>query len=177
MSAADPPTPSTPTPASERSQDTRELRHAMSRLPTGVSVVTASGDAGPAGLTVGAAASLSLEPPLMLACLDRGSRTLAFVERAGRFGLNVLAAGQADVARQFGSKAPHPEKWAGVEWSERHGIPIIDGVVIWAACELRDLHDGGDHVVATGTVIELAANDLDPLVFYRGEYMSLGEAP
>ena len=163
MSAADP--------------DALELRHAMSRLPTGVSVVTASGDSGPAGLTVGAAASLSLEPPLMLAALDRGSRTLGFVERAGRFGVNVLAAEQADLARQFASKAPHPEKWSGVEWGERHGIPVIEGVVVWAACELRDLHDGGDHVVATGAVLELAANDLDPLVFYRGEYMGLGDAP
>jgi flavin reductase (DIM6/NTAB) family NADH-FMN oxidoreductase RutF len=154
-----------------------EFRSAMARLPTGVSVVTAMGERGPAGLTVGAVASLSLEPPLMLACLDRASRTLAAVERTERFGVNVLAADQADLARSFGSKAPHPEKWAGASWTEHHGVPIINGVVIWVACGLRDLHDGGDHVVATGTVLELAANHADPLVFYRGEYMGLGEAP
>ncbi len=149
----------------------------MSRLPTGVSVISAAGESGPAGLTVGAVASLSLDPPLMLACLDRGSRTLAAVERARRFGINVLAGDQAELARAFATKAPHPEKWAAAAWRERSGVPIIDGVAVWAACELRDLHDGGDHVVATGTVLDLAANDLDPLVFYRGEYMSLGEAP
>jgi 3-hydroxy-9,10-secoandrosta-1,3,5(10)-triene-9,17-dione monooxygenase reductase component len=149
----------------------------MSRLPTGVSVVTAMGESGPAGLTVGAVASLSLEPPLMLACLDRGSRTLTAVRRAGRFGVNVLAADQPELARSFATKAPHPEKWGPASWTERNGVPILDGVVVWAACELRDLHDGGDHVVATGAVLELAENDLDPLVFYRGEYMSLGEAP
>jgi flavin reductase (DIM6/NTAB) family NADH-FMN oxidoreductase RutF len=165
------------TPASGRTFEDSEFRRAMSRLPTGVSVVTALAESGPAGLTVGAVASLSLEPPLMLACLDRGSRTLGAVERTRRFGVNVLAADQAELARSFGSKAPHPEKWAPATWTERSGVPIIDGVVVWAACELRDLHDGGDHVVATGTVLDLAANDLDPLVFYRGEYMSLGEAP
>jgi 3-hydroxy-9,10-secoandrosta-1,3,5(10)-triene-9,17-dione monooxygenase reductase component len=173
MSASEQPAHTPP----DSTLDAIDFRNAMSRLPTGVSVVTAAGDAGPAGLTVGAVASLSLEPALMLACLDRGSRTLAAVERTGRFGVNVLAAHQADLARSFASKAPHPEKWAPASWEEHSGVPIIDGVVIWAACGLRDLHDGGDHVVATGTVLELAANDLDPLVFYRGEYMSLGEAP
>jgi flavin reductase (DIM6/NTAB) family NADH-FMN oxidoreductase RutF len=68
------------------------LRAAMSRFPTGVTVVTAIGPAGPAGATANAVVSLSLEPPLMLACLDLGSRTLVAVEHAGRFGINVLAA-------------------------------------------------------------------------------------
>src|SRR5215208_3582782 len=94
------------------------LRDAMARFPSGVTVVTAIGAAGPAGATANAVVSLSLEPPMMLACLDRGSRTLISVRAQGRFGVNALAAGQADLARRFSGKDPEPEKWQGVGWSE-----------------------------------------------------------
>jgi 3-hydroxy-9,10-secoandrosta-1,3,5(10)-triene-9,17-dione monooxygenase reductase component len=154
--------------------DAAALRDAMSRFPTGVTVVAAAGPGGPAGATANAVASLSLEPPLILACLDLGSRTLVAVEHAGLFGVNVLAADQAELARRFSTKDPHPEKWDGVAWSERAGSPMIDGVLTWLACEVRDLHNGGDHVIATGHVIDLEAADAQPLVFHRGEYRPLG---
>lgn len=153
--------------------DAAALRDAMSRFPTGVTVVTASGPAGPAGATANAVASLSLEPPLLLACLDLGSRTLVAVEHARIFGVNVLAADQGALARRFSTKDPHPEKWDGVAWSERAGAPVIDGVLMWLACEVRDLHDGGDHVIATGHVLDLSARDAEPLIFHRGEYRPL----
>ncbi|OLE38369.1 MAG: hypothetical protein AUG48_01970 [Actinobacteria bacterium 13_1_20CM_3_68_9] len=149
------------------------LRAAMSRFPTGVTVVTATGPAGPAGATANAVASLSLEPPLMLACLDLGSRTLVAVEHVGVFGINVLAADQAGLARRFSTKDPHPEKWDGVAWDERAGTPKIKGTLIWLACELRDVHDGGDHVIVTGRVLELDAGDGEPLLFHGGEYRGL----
>jgi flavin reductase (DIM6/NTAB) family NADH-FMN oxidoreductase RutF len=150
-----------------------DLRAAMSRFPTGVTVVTAMGPFGPAGATVNAVASLSLEPPMMLACLDLGSRTLVAVEHARRFGINVLAGNQADLARRFSTKDPHPEKWGGVAWEEKSGTPRIDGTLIWLACELRDVHDGGDHAITTGRVIDLAASGGEPLIFHQGEYRPL----
>jgi 3-hydroxy-9,10-secoandrosta-1,3,5(10)-triene-9,17-dione monooxygenase reductase component len=153
--------------------DSADLRAAMSGFPTGVTVVTASGPAGPAGATANAVASLSLEPPLVLACLDLGSRTLVAVEHAGRFGVNVLAAGQAPLARRFSSKDPHPEKWDGVAWREEAGSPRIDSALIWLGCELRDVHDGGDHVIATGRVLALDATEGEPLLFHRGRYRPL----
>jgi flavin reductase (DIM6/NTAB) family NADH-FMN oxidoreductase RutF len=153
------------------------LRRAMARMPTAVTVVTAVGPQGPSGLTANAVLSLSLDPPLMLAALDRGSRTLRSVEQAGRFGVNVLAAGQAEVARAFSTKLEMQQKWEGIAWSERDGIPALDGVVVWVACELRDVLSGGDHVIVTGAVLDVAAAHGDPLVFYEGEYMALGEAP
>jgi len=152
------------------------LRAAMSRLPTGVTVVTAIGPGGPAGATANAVASVSLEPPMMLACLDLGSRTLVAVEHARVFGINVLAADQAELARRFSTKEPHPEKWDGVAWEERAGTPRIDGTLIWLACELRDVHDGGDHTIATGRVLELELGDGEPLVFYGGDYRGIGQA-
>ena len=146
------------------------LREAMSRFPTGVTVVTAIGPDGPAGATANAVASLSLEPPLMLAALDLGSRTLVAVDHARTFGINVLAGGQADIARRFSTKDPHPEKWDGVGWSERGGAPRIEGAVIWVGCELGDIHAGGDHVVVTGLVTEVEAGEGEPLLFLEGEY-------
>ena len=149
------------------------LRTAMSRFPTGVTVVTATGPAGPAGATANAVASLSLEPPLMLACLDLGSRTLVAVEQTRLFAINVLAADQAALARRFSTKHPHPQKWEGVAFEERAGTPKIDGALIWLACELDAVHDGGDHAIATGRVLELEAADGEPLLFYEGEYQCL----
>lgn len=153
------------------------FRTAIGNMPTGVTVVTAPGAEGPSGLTANAVSSLSLDPPLMLACLDRGSRTLRAVEAAGRFGVNVLAADQADLARGFATKREMPEKWEGVAWSERTGIPALAGAVVWVACELRDVLSGGDHVIVTGFVLEAASSNADPLVFFRGAYLGLGEAP
>lgn len=166
-----------PAPDGAAAIDSGAFRRAVGHLPTGVTVVTAPGADGPSGLTANAVSSLSLDPPLMLACLDRGSRTLRAVEAAGRFGVNVLAAGQADLARAFATKREMHEKWNGVAWSERAGVPALEGIVVWVACELRDVLAGGDHVIVTGSVLEAAATDANPLVFFRGDYMGLGEAP
>jgi len=150
------------------------LRDAMSRFPTGVTVVSSVGPGGPAGATANAVASLSLEPPMMLACLDLGSRTLVAVEHARLFGVNFLRGDQADLAHRFSTKDPHPEKWDGVAWRERAGTPMIDDALMWLACELRDIHDGGDHAIVTGRVLELEANGAGiPLVFFDGEYRPL----
>src|SRR3982751_1925511 len=113
--------------------DPARFRAAMAMLPTGVTVVSAAGPEGPAGATANAVCSLSIEPMLMLACLDRGSRTLLAVEGANHFGIGVLHAGQEPIARAFATKAPVAEKWNGVAWSERNGIPAVEGSLAWIA--------------------------------------------
>ncbi len=142
----------------------------MATLPTSVTIVTASGDDGPAGATANAVCSLSIEPMLMLACLDRGSRTLLAVQAADRFGISFLHAGQEPVARSFATKAPVAEKWAGVAWSERSGVPAIDDALVFIACDLHDVIAAGDHVILTGEVRELETTTGDPLVYQDGEY-------
>jgi flavin reductase (DIM6/NTAB) family NADH-FMN oxidoreductase RutF len=149
------------------------FRIALGAYPTGVTVVTAIGPSGPSGATANAVTSLSLDPPMMLACLDRGSRTLTAVRAQGRFGVNALAAGQEKLARQFSGKNPEAAKWEGVEWSERAELPEIAGTLMWVACELRDLIDGGDHLILTGNVIEAESRKGQPLLFHRGEYRDL----
>jgi len=154
--------------------DPAGFRTAMGMLPTGVTVVTAAGPEGPAGATANAVSSLSIEPMLMLACLDRGSRTLLAVQAANRFGISVLHAGQEEIARAFATKAPVPDKWTGVAWSERDGVPAIDDALVFVACELRDVIAGGDHVIVTGEVTALETSEGNPLVFHAGSYRPLG---
>lgn len=148
----------------------------MARVPSAVAIVSASGPEGPAGATANAVTSLSLDPPLMLACLDRGSRTLALIEAAGRFGVSYLDAGGEPMARAFATKDPHEEKWRDAPRVEHAGVPIIEGALSWMACELRDLHEGGDHAIAVGEVLELGSKDAEPLVFWAGGYRPLGDA-
>ncbi|HEX8050502.1 MAG TPA: flavin reductase family protein [Solirubrobacterales bacterium] len=145
----------------------------MSGLPTGVTIVTAAGPEGPAGATANAVCSLSIEPMMMLACLDRGSRTLLAVQAADSFGICVLHAGQEPIARAFATKAPVAEKWAGVAWSDRDGIPAVDDALIWIACDLRDVISAGDHVIVTGEVRALESREGDPLLFHGGGYRPL----
>jgi flavin reductase (DIM6/NTAB) family NADH-FMN oxidoreductase RutF len=153
--------------------DPSRFRTAMANLPTAVTIVAAGEPDGPAGATANAVCSLSIEPMLMLACLDRGSRTLLAVQAADRFGISVLHEGQEAIARSFATKAPVAEKWEGVDWHPRDGIPAIDGALLWIACDLRDVIAAGDHVIVTGEVTDLETGEGNPLVFYGGEYRPL----
>ncbi len=145
----------------------------MARVPAPVTVVTAPRVDEPAGATASAVASLSLDPPLMLVCLDHRSRTLGALRAGGRFAVNVLSADSETEARTFATTAPHAEKWQGVAATERSGVPVLDDALVWVVCELRDLLDGGDHTIVTGTVLELGTSEGDPLIFHDGEYRTL----
>ena len=145
----------------------------MALVPTPVTVVTARSDAEPAGATANAVASLSLDPPLMLVCLDHRSRTLGVVRSAGKFAINVLSAASENQARSFATAAPHAEKWQGIAATERSGVPVLDEAIVWVVCELRDLLDGGDHTIVTGKVLELGTSEGDPLLFVDGTYRAL----
>ncbi len=138
-----------------------------------MTILATSGDDGPAGATANAVTSLSIEPMLMLACLDRGSRTLLAAQAADRFSISVLHDGQEEIARSFATKKPVAEKWAGVDWSERDGLPAIDDALLWVACELEDVIAAGDHVILTGAVTDLTTAHGTPLVFHGGEYRPL----
>ena len=147
----------------------------MASLPTGVTIVATQGEDGPAGATANAVSSLSIDPMLMLACLDRDSRTLLAIQAADRFSVSVLHDGQEGVARAFATKAPPADKWSGVDWSERDGLPAIDDALLWVACDLEDVIAAGDHVILTGAVTDLAAAEItgSPLVFHGGAFRPL----
>jgi flavin reductase (DIM6/NTAB) family NADH-FMN oxidoreductase RutF len=151
--------------------DGERFRDTMGRFATGVCVVTALSPRGPAGLTTNAVTSLSLAPPLLLVCFDNTSRTLPIVREAGRFAVNVLRAGQEDLAATFASKDLLPaEKFAAVTHTVDHGVPVLDGALAWLACDLGAMHPGGDHTIGIGAVTQMDAEDGEPLLFFRGEY-------
>lgn len=154
--------------------DQRAFRDTVGLFPTGVTVVTARGPDGPAGLTTNAFTSLSLDPPLVMVAFDNGSRTLPVVRDAGRFAVNVLRAGQEETAAVFASKRVAAEKFAAVTHTEEHGVPVLDGALAWLACELHELLPGGDHTIGVGHVLGRYADPAgEPLVFWRGGYREL----
>ncbi len=152
------------------------FRAVFGHFPTGVSVVTALGGRGPRGMTANAVCSLSLHPLLILVCFDNGARTLALVRETERFAVNVLRADQHHLSRVFAAKHPEREKFTGVPWTERDGIPVLDGALAWLACDLNRLVPGGDHTIGIGAVTAMEHSEGEPLVFYRGEYRSLHDA-
>jgi 3-hydroxy-9,10-secoandrosta-1,3,5(10)-triene-9,17-dione monooxygenase reductase component len=155
--------------------DPREFRQAVGMLPTGVTVIGAIAASGPAGATASAVCSLSLQPMMMLACLDRGSRTLLAVQGADRFSINVLGTGQRHAAEVFATKVGQTEKWASVEWREHEAVPLIEGCPAYVVCSLHDVISAGDHVIITGNVLEVEASPGDPLVYHGGLFRRLGE--
>jgi flavin reductase (DIM6/NTAB) family NADH-FMN oxidoreductase RutF len=156
--------------------DQQRFRVVMGHFATGVTVVTGSGPEGAVGMTTNAICSLSLDPLLVLVCFDNTARTLPIVRQAGRFGVNVLRAGQEGLSGQFASKLPPEEKFELVAHTMEHGVPIIDGALAWLACELRELVPGGDHTIGIGAVLALDHGKGEPLVWYRGRYTALAPA-
>jgi len=149
----------------------RAYRTTIGHFATGVTVVTTTGPGGPAGMTTNAVASLSLDPLLLLVCFDRDSRTLEVVRDSRRFAVNVLRAGDVELAAVFASKRVAREKFESVTHTEAHGVPVLDDALAWIACELRELVAGGDHVIGIGDVVGMSgASDGEPLIWFRGRY-------
>ena len=151
--------------------DTLRYRQVIGHFATGVAIVTCYGPDGPTGLTTNAITSVSLEPLLLLVCFDNTSRTLPAVRDARRFCVNVLRAGQEDLARVFASKRVAREKFEAVTHLEAHGVPVLDGALAWLACDLTELVPAGDHTIGIGAVTHMDADPAgEPLVWFRGEY-------
>jgi 3-hydroxy-9,10-secoandrosta-1,3,5(10)-triene-9,17-dione monooxygenase reductase component len=153
-----------------RPPDPELFREVFGRFATGVAVITSSGPTGAGGMTANAMCSLSLDPLLALVCFENGARTLPIVRESGRFAVNILSADQEHLAGVFASKLPESEKLDGVAHRIESGLPIIDGSLAWAACELRELIAGGDHTVGIGEVVALELGRGEPLLWYEGRY-------
>jgi flavin reductase (DIM6/NTAB) family NADH-FMN oxidoreductase RutF len=150
------------------------LRDVMGRFVTGVTVVTAVEEGTPVGFTCQSFVSLSLEPPLVAVAPAKSSTSWPRMVAAGAFCVNILARGQEELGRSFARSAA--DKFAGVDWRPGVlGAPVLAGVLAWVQCELDLVHDAGDHELVVGRVVELAANDGTPLVYYRGSFVELGE--
>jgi flavin reductase (DIM6/NTAB) family NADH-FMN oxidoreductase RutF len=158
--------------------DVSAFRKAMGSFPTGVTVVTvASDDGNMHGMTVNSFASVSLDPMLVLVCLDETSRGVGLIERAGAFVVNVLSAGQQDVSRWFANRhrPAGPAMFDGVPFEPgATGCPVLVDATASFDCRLRQLHRAGDHLIVLGEVVALVHRpQLEPLIFHAGTYKSL----
>lgn len=155
--------------------DERSFRKALGCFATGVTVITTADDDGqPVGLTVSAFSSLSLEPPLVLFCLDKRTRALdAF--RKGHFAAHILREDQRQLSIQFSSR--QDDKWNNVDFTtNEHGIPVLSKCLARLECELHETMDGGDHIIVVGKVNRLEhQTGGQPLLYFRGAYANLTE--
>ncbi len=154
------------------------MREVMGHFATGISVVTTrAGDGAPIGTTANAISSVSLDPPLLLACLDRSSQTLAAIRETGTFAVNVLATHQQEHSERFAARgdAARPHEIA----FDDHplGVPVLPGALATIACEVKAIHRAGDHDIVVGHAQGLSHSGTStaPLLFYRGGYSELAD--
>jgi 3-hydroxy-9,10-secoandrosta-1,3,5(10)-triene-9,17-dione monooxygenase reductase component len=156
--------------------DATLLRRAFARLAAGVTVVTTMSPDGPKGMTATAVCSLSLDPPLVLACLHNRSRTLAAVRDAGAFAVNILRADQAGTATAFATPMADQARFAGVAHRLHDGLPVLAAALAWVTCGVAATYPGGDHTIVLGAVTGIGLGDGQPLVRQRGRYRLLQPA-
>ena len=157
------PTPKAPpTPA--------ELRNALGLFASGVTIITGLDGGDPVGFACQSFASLSLDPPLILFCVDHNGRSWPRIRKAGRFTVNVLAHEQTDLCARFGSKTG--KKFDELNWElSDWGTPGLPGVLLRIHADVEAVHVAGDHDVVIGRVLEIEHGaEGRPMVFFRGRF-------
>ena len=155
--------------------DGRELRNALGRFATGVCLITLETIDGDAlALTANSFSSVSLDPPLVLWNLQNNSDVFEHYAQGRYFAINILADNQQPLSDSYARKGEHsldPDHFRrGVK-----GSPVINGALVSFECELEATHEGGDHLIIVGRVLEMTAADGgDPLLFFGGAYRALG---
>ncbi|MFQ5458687.1 MAG: flavin reductase family protein [Myxococcota bacterium] len=158
--------------------DDQIFRQALGCFASGVTVVTSAHESEIAGTTVAAFASLSLDPPLVLVCLDGTSATRALIERSGVFAANVLALSQKALSDHFAKprKTGDPHQFDDAPYTRgATGSPILEGCHAFADCQVEAAHAGGDHRIYIGRVAALGfdAAGTKPLLYHAGRYREL----
>lgn len=154
--------------------DPDTFRSVLGRFATGVTIITTTDGAGrDHGMTVSAFCSLSLEPPLVLACIARDATMHPMLADGAAFVVNVLAAGQEPLSRRFASGDPN-DRFVGVGFTRAAAGPaVLDDVLAWLECRVAALHDGGDHTIVVGRVEHAGVRQERPLLYYRSGYATL----
>jgi len=158
--------------------DTDLFRRLMGNFATGVTVVTTAVDDRYHGFTANAVSSVSLEPLLLLVCVDKRAHACRELERAQIFGVSVLAAGQTEISNVFAKSAPPAERsLRGVPFRlGETGVPLLAGSLAWLECRVHERIDAGDHTIVLGKVVAGAAGEPEPpLLYFRGRYSRLAE--
>lgn len=153
--------------------DPRELRNVMGNFATGVTIITTKDTTGkPFGLTANAFSSLSLDPPLLLICVDKKVDCYACFEETKVFGVNFLSEDQDQLSTRFATKGI--EKFEGVPYKlGKLGVALLDGAVAHIECKLVNAYEGGDHTIYIGEIQSATVLGDRPLLFFRGKYFKL----
>lgn len=159
--------------------DSTSFRTVMSRFATGVSVATTCQGERRVGITVNAFTSVSLEPPLVLICIERASVVHDLFVQSGVFAVNVLSADQEDLSTGFASNSPERfDNFCGVaSHPAATGAPIFDTCLAWVDCRVTQVFPGGDHSIFLGRVVALGSGSGLPLLYYRSRYLHPNEQP
>ncbi|HEX3425132.1 MAG TPA: flavin reductase family protein [Acidimicrobiales bacterium] len=160
-----------PEPAPASTGDAAHFRSVLGHFATGIVVVTGLPEGVPAGLTCQSFVSLSLDPPLVAFCPSKMSTSWRRIDQTSAFCANVLTEEQEDISRVFATSGR--DKFLGLGWrrSGETGSPILHDVLAWVDCRIEGRHDGGDHHIIVGRVVDLgAAARGKPLLAYRGGY-------
>lgn len=152
--------------------DDAQFKLAMSHFASGVTVVTTEHEGTRYGMTVSAFSSLSLHPPLVLVCVEKAAKSHDAIRDTGKFGVSMLAQGQADVSGRFASRAE--DKFSGVSVRNGElGIPLIEGAICTLECRVHQQLASGDHTIFVGEVVEARVRDDAPLVYFRSAYREI----
>jgi flavin reductase (DIM6/NTAB) family NADH-FMN oxidoreductase RutF len=153
--------------------DPADFRRALAQFASGVTAVTTRDASGrPLGLTVTAFSSVSLDPPLVLVCVDARSETHAGFRDSGAFGVSVLSEAQEEVSKQFAWGGP--AKFDKVETvTGSTGVPLVAGALAHLECRVAAAHVTGDHTVYVGEIVAMAAHPGRPLTYWQGQYRRL----
>lgn len=157
--------------------DKREFRNALGNFATGVTIITAKGEDGAlVGITANSFNSVSLDPPLILWSLDKGSPSLPALEASSHFCVHILSDKQAEMCMTFAKSGT--DKFSTVEYTEGlGGAPLFEGCLGRFECKNVVHHDGGDHVIIVGEVERFDTQEGDPLLFFRGQLGDLAPLP
>ena len=151
-----------------------EFRRIMGHWTTGVAVVASvTPDGVPRGLTANAVASVALQPPLVLACVERCADTHDCIITSRFFSISILSQASENTARRFAADNS-ADKFRGIAYhAETTGAPVLDDALAWVDCRVRDVYDGGDHSIVVGEVLAGDAFEAEPLAYYRSGYHRL----
>jgi len=154
--------------------DLETFRHSLRRWASGVTVVTSRAGDELHGMTVSAFSSVSADPPLVLVCANRTSKTHGVIRNGGIFAVNILAADQQDLSARFASSKLEGSRFEGVAYRiGESGAPILEGTVATLECRIKSSHDEGSHTVYIGEVLAAHSSEKDPLLYYAGAYRAL----
>lgn len=152
--------------------DDAHFKLALSHFASGVTIVTTEHEGRPFGMTVASFASLSLNPKLVLVCIETSVKTHDAIVAAGKFGVSILASDQTGISSKFASRSD--DKFTGVDvFRGALDLPMITGALTTIECNVQAQLPGGDHSIFVGEVIDIQTREGDPLLYFRSGYREM----